>query len=104
MRCPVCVADAVFKNHTKGERFSDAELTEAFGTSDVTSVLQTICEKGEVQQNAGDRKKQMEQKRLQVVQYLAKYYIDPSTKKPHTALNLENALEAAKVKIDLVSA
>jgi ribosome maturation protein SDO1 len=74
----VCVVDAVFKNHNKGERFSDAELLEAFGTSDMTTVLQTICEKGEVQQNANDRKKLMEQKRLQVVQYLAKYYIDPT--------------------------
>ena len=97
----VCVVDAAFKNSHKGERFSDAELLEAFGTSDITQVLQSICEKGEVQQNAGDRKKMMEDKRKQVVQYLAKYYINPLSKKPHPAVDLENALEAAKVKIDL---
>lgn len=68
----VCVVDAVFKNHSKGERFADADLIEvswlcicglvdvffsfkkkneqAFGTSDIGQVLQVICEKGEVQQ------------------------------------------------------
>ena len=43
----------------------------------------------------------MTEKRLQVVQYLAKYYIDPMTKKPHPVVHLENLLEQAKVKVDL---
>ncbi len=43
----VCVADAVFKDSKKGERCSDAELVEAFGSSDMATVCQLICEKGE---------------------------------------------------------
>ncbi len=41
------------------------------------------------------------EKRLQVIQYLAKYYIDPVTKRPHPVVHLENLLEQAKVKVDL---
>jgi rRNA metabolism SBDS family protein len=93
--------DAVFKNSHKGERFSDAELQEAFETSNVEEVCKIIATKGEVQTNTSDRQKAMDEKRAAVVNYIAKYYIDPKTKKPHTLLNIQNALEAAKIRIDV---
>ncbi len=53
----VCTADVVFTDSKKGQRASEAELLEAFGTHDMNEALRIICEKGEVQQNADDRKK-----------------------------------------------
>ncbi len=36
-----------------------------------------------------------------MIHYLAKYYLDPTTKKPHPVAHLENAIEHQKVRIDL---
>ena len=74
---------------------------ESFNTTDVTEVLKIICEKGEVQQNASDRKEAMDEKTKQVMNYIVRNFIDPSTKKPHTLMNITNAWEAAKLRVDL---
>lgn len=65
------------------------------------TILQEICKHGEVQTNAADRKKAMEDKRKQIINYLSKYYVNPKTGKPHPVVHLENAWDAAKLKIDL---
>jgi ribosome maturation protein SDO1 len=70
----VCVADVVFKDSKKGDRCSDAELVEAFGTSDVATVLQLVCEKGEVQQTADDRKKASERRRFPTAAFFSRAF------------------------------
>jgi len=65
----------------KGEQYTAEELKEAFGTDDQNTILQEICRHGEVQTNAADRKKAMEEKRKQIMNYLCKYYVNPKTVK-----------------------
>lgn len=96
----VPVADRVFKNSSKGEVFTDAELIEAFETANVEEVMKQIAMKGELQTNAADRAKAVADKRKQIVQYLHKNYLNPKTKKPHPVLDLENALEVVKLRVD----
>ena len=79
------MVDAIFKNAHKGDRVTDSDLQDAFETTDVEACLQIIARKGEVQSTASDRQKQVDDKRKEIINYIAKYYINPATKKPHPA-------------------
>ena len=97
----VCYADRVFKNSSKGEIPTDAELQEAFETSDVEEVMKTIALKGDLQTTSQDRAKAMADKKKQIINYIHKYYIDPKSKKPHPVVHIENAWDSSKLKVDL---
>lgn len=97
----VVVADEVFKNSTKGTRYTNNELQEAFGTTDVKECIKHILLNGEVQLTTDDRKKKIEERRKQVVYNLHSFFIDPKTLKPHPVTHIENALNEIKFKVDM---
>jgi len=96
----VCVAREVFSNYSKGERASADQLKSAFDTEDLSACLEAILQKGTVQVSAAERKEKLEKKRLEIIQLLHKYYVEPKTRKPIPVTRLENALTEAKVRID----
>ncbi len=59
-------------------------LQEAFGTEDQLTIMQEIAKTGEVQTNAADRKKAMDDKRKQVINYLHKLRVLPAVCKALT--------------------
>lgn len=93
-------SNAIFKDAKKGDRASTSELEKAFGTSDVFEVAKKIIKEGMVQLTTEQRKKHVEEKRIQIAQIISKQGINPQTKLPHPSNRIINAMEEAHVSID----
>jgi len=89
----------IFKDLKKGERASESELNEAFGTTDINKIASEIVKKGEVLTTQEQRSAEQEKKFKQIVDFLATKAIDPKTGNPHTAERIKSALEQARVNI-----
>ena len=94
-------ADAIYKDSTKGDKYTDAQLKSAFGTSNIEECMKIIVIEGELQLTIADRKRKLEELRRQIVNEIHKYYLDPKTMKAHPVILLESAIEKTKVKITL---
>lgn len=96
----ICLSDIIATE--AGEKLSDETLLELFETKDVWKCLEIIVSKGEPQYTVQEKREMMENKRRQIVEYIVKTYIDPTTKLPHPAMRIDNGMKAIKgLKIDL---
>ena len=96
----VTVSDEVYKNSSKGERYTNKDLEDTFGTSNVEECMKEIALHGEVQLTTQDRKNKTDEKHKQILYYIHKYYINPKTKQPHPITHIEAALAQTKFKAD----
>ncbi|BCS90729.1 MAG: ribosome maturation protein SDO1 [Candidatus Micrarchaeota archaeon] len=91
----------IFKDAKKGEVQSEAKIKAAFGTTDIAKVVDTILKKGEVPLTAEQRAKMLEQKENEIINIIASNSIDPRTKTPIPPLRIKNAMQQARVGIDV---
>jgi ribosome maturation protein SDO1 len=63
-------------------------------------VAKKIIEKGEIHLTADQRKEMTEEKRRQVITFIARNSINPQTGHPHPPARIERAMEEARVNID----
>src|SRR4030042_522255 len=94
------VIDTIFKNAKKGTRAPEDKIKEIFGITDPTEVARQIILKGEIQLTTEQRKVMQENKRLRIVEYIARNAMNPQTGGPHPPARIEIAMEEAKVHID----
>ncbi|MBS3086451.1 ribosome assembly factor SBDS [Candidatus Pacearchaeota archaeon] len=91
--------DRVFTDSKKGLAAPEKELTEAFGTTDLNSVVGKIVKSGEILTTQDYREGEQDKKIKQVVDFLSRNAVDPKTGNPHTAERIKTALEQAQVNI-----
>lgn len=91
--------DKIFTDSKKGQVPSSSDLSEAFRTTNVQEIVETIVKNGEIQLTQEHRGAEQEQKFKQVVDFLATNAINPQTKNPHTPERIKNALEQAHVNV-----
>src|SRR5512137_2055649 len=96
----VVAALNVFGNSSKATRASDEALLKVFQTTDFTTIAKKIIEKGEIHLTAEQRKQMIEEKRRQVVTFIARNAVNPQTGHPHPPTRIEMAMEEARVNID----
>jgi ribosome maturation protein SDO1 len=96
----ILAAEDVFENASRGDRSSEEDLTKVFETTDVVAIAAKIIKKGEIQLTAEQRKRIIENKRRQVVSFIAMNAINPQTGTPHPPIRIERAMEEARVNID----
>lgn len=96
----VLVSDEIYTDSGKGTRASDEKLLKAFKTEDPSEIAQIILQKGDLNLTTDQRRKMIEEKRKQIVEYIAKTYVDPRTHLPHPPLRIEQAIKDARVSID----
>ena len=96
----ILVYEEVYKDWKKGSRASEAELKKAFGSTDIMQIAVKILDEGELQITAEQRRRLMEEKRRQIIDFIAKNAIDPRTNLPHPPQRIELAMEEAGVSID----
>ena len=96
----VVAALNVFGNASKATRASDEALMKVFHTTDFNAVARKIIEKGEIHLTADQRKQMIEEKRRQVVTFIARNAVNPQTGHPHPPHRIEMAMEEARVNID----
>jgi len=92
--------DEVFKDAKKGDRASEETVKKVFGTNDILVVAKRIVMEGEIQLTTDQRRKMTEEKRKQIVTYIARNAINPLAKAPHPPQRIENAMEEARVHVD----
>src|SRR6059036_340889 len=92
--------DEIFRDAHKGSKASEEKMQDFFGTTDKLEVAKQLIRKGEIQLTTEQRREMQEQKRKQIVQYIAQNAINPQTNTPHPPQRIEIAMEEAKVHVD----
>ncbi len=96
----VVVTEEIFYDAKKGTRASEHELEKVFGTDDKFKICEIIIREGSVPLTAEMVRKDLENKRKQIVDIIHRNAVDPKTGKPHPPNRIDASLTEAKVKID----
>lgn len=89
----------IYSDIKKGTTASNADLTEAFATTDAYEIAKQIIIKGEVQKTQDFRDAEREAKVKQVVTLIIRNASDQNGR-PYTEERIKRALDEAKVNID----
>ena len=90
----------VYKDSRKGEAASEQDLQTVFGTTDVMKIAERIIKEGELQLTTEQKKKMIEQKKIQIANIISKKGVNPQTNTPHPPQRIINAMEQAGVNVD----
>ncbi len=96
----ILVSDEIYTDSNKGTRASSEKLLKAFKTEDPTAIAEKILKKGVLNLTTDQRRKMISEKRKQIVNFIAKTYVDPKSHLPHPPLRIEQAMEDGRVSID----
>jgi ribosome maturation protein SDO1 len=96
----ILVSDEIYSNSNKGTRASTEKLQKAFKTTDPTAIIERIVQKGDLNLTTDQRRKMTSEKQKQVVEYIAKTYVDPKSHLPHPPLRIQQAMDDGRVSID----
>jgi ribosome maturation protein SDO1 len=96
----VLAAETIFSDANKGTKISDETLQKAFATTDTLKIAEMILTKGTLQLTTEQRRKMVEDKRKQIVDFISRQSVDPKTNLPHPPTRIENAMEQIRYSID----
>jgi len=96
----VFASDEIYSDSKKGIRFTVSKLLSIFKTENLDEIKKTILENGELNLTTDQRRMMAEQKKKQIVEFIAKTFIDPKSNLPHPPLRIEQAINDAKISID----
>ncbi len=96
----ILVSEEIYSDSNKGTRASTEKLMKAFKTTDPTAIATIILQKGDLNLTTDQRRKMVSEKRKQIVEFIAKSYVDPRSHLPHPPLRIEQALDDARVSVD----
>jgi ribosome maturation protein SDO1 len=96
----ILVSDEIYSDSNKGTRASTEKLMKAFKTTDTTSIATLILQKGDLNLTTDQRRKMVSEKRKQIVDFIAKTYVDPRSHLPHPPLRIEQAMDDARISVD----
>ena len=96
----VLVSDELYSDSNKGTRASNEKLLKAFKTDDTLKILEQILQKGELNMTTEQRRKMVDDKRKQIINFISKTYVDPKSHLPHPPLRIEQAISDARISID----
>ncbi|MBA2840652.1 ribosome maturation protein SDO1 [Methanococcus maripaludis] len=97
----ILAAETVYKDSGKGEKVPEDVLLKIFETLNPLEIAEQILKKGTVQLTANQRKEIQELKRKQIVSIISKNTINPQTDTPHPPKRIENAMEEARLSVDI---
>jgi ribosome maturation protein SDO1 len=96
----VLAADFIFADANKGTKVSEEQMKKAFGTTDHLKIADIILKKGTLQLTTEQRRKMVEDKRRQIIDFISRQAVDPKTNLPHPPMRIENAMEQIRYSID----
>jgi ribosome maturation protein SDO1 len=96
----VLVSETIFSDANKGTKVSEEAIRKAFGTTETLKVAETILKTGTIQLTTEQRRKMVEDKRKQIIDFIARQSVDPKTNLPHPPTRIENAMEQIHYSID----
>ena len=96
----VLISDEIYSDANKGSRVGIEKLVKYFKTTDPTEIAKQILSRGELSLTTEQRRKMVEEKKKQIVQYINKNFVDPKTHIPHPPTRIESAMDQARLIID----
>lgn len=96
----ILIADEIYSDANKGSRVSQEKLQRYLKTTDVFKAAEIILEKGDLNLTTEQRRRLIEEKKRQIINMIAKGYVDPRTRLPHPPLRIEQAMEECRISID----
>jgi ribosome maturation protein SDO1 len=94
------VSDEIYSDANKGSRASSEKMMKHFKTTDSADIAKQILAKGELNLTTDQRRKMVEEKKRQIVQFINRSFVDPKTHLPHPIMRIEAAMEEVRVPID----
>jgi ribosome maturation protein SDO1 len=94
------VSDEIYSDANKGSRASSEKMMKHFKTTDSIDIAKQILTKGELNLTTDQRRKMVEEKKRQIVQFINRSFVDPKTHLPHPIVRIEGAMEEVRVPID----
>ena len=85
----VLVSDEIYTDSGKGTKPATEKLLKAFKTEDQTEIAHIILQKGDLNLTTDQRRKMIDEKKKQIVEFIVKTYVDPKTHLPHPPLRVE---------------
>lgn len=96
----VLVTETIFSDANKGTRVAEEQLRKAFGTTDALQIADVILKKGTLQLTTEQRRKMVDDKKKQVIDFISRQAVDPKTNLPHPPMRIENAMEQIRYVVD----
>jgi ribosome maturation protein SDO1 len=96
----IMISDEIYSDANKGTKSSTEKLKKAFNTTDQFEIAKQIMAKGDLNLNTDQRRKMIEEKKRQIVEYINKNFVDPKTHMPHPISRISTVLDDARVAID----
>ena len=96
----VLVSEEIYTDSGKGTKPGNEKLLNAFKTNDQTEIAQIILQKGDLNLTTDQRRKMIDEKKKQIVQFIVKTYVDPKSHLPHPPIRVEQAMKDARVSVD----
>ena len=96
----VLVTDQIFTDANKGKKASEEQMRIAFETIDSRQIADIILKKGTLQLTTKQRRKMIDNKRKQIVDFISRQAVDPKTSLPHPPLRIESAMDQIRYPID----
>lgn len=90
----------VYSDSNKGEKASDSDLEEIFGTRDVNQISEKIVKKGDLQVTTAFRNKKTDEKKRKIAAIISKNAMNPQTKLPHPLERILKSMEKSNINID----
>ena len=72
----IMISDEIYSDANKGTRSSTEKLMKQFKTTDQLEVAKQIMAKGDLNMNTDQRRKMIEEKKRQIVEYINKNFVD----------------------------
>lgn len=96
----IMISDEIYSDANKGTRSSTEKLMKQFKTTDQLEIAKQIMDKGDLNMNTDQRRKMIEEKKRQIVEYINKNFVDPKTHMPHPVSRINAVLDEARLAID----
>lgn len=94
------ISEIIYKDVGKGDKASEESLKKNFGTTESFPIVESIIKRGELQLTTDQRREMVENKRKQIVAFIARNCVDPKSGAPHPPMRIENAMETIRVNVD----
>ena len=96
----ILISDDIYTDSGKGTKPATEKLVKAFKTEDSTEIVKIILQKGDLNLTTDQRRKMVDEKKKQIIAFIAKTYVDPKTHLPHPPLRIEQAMKDGRISVD----
>ena len=96
----ILLVDTIYTDSDKALKTSEEKLMKAFNTLNVFKIAEEILRRGELKLTTEQRRKLVEDKRLQIIAFISRNCTDPRTGFPHPPLRVEQAMNEVRLVID----